>query len=194
MTRNLARTVSIIGHPTIVLPLAVLTLTLQRGHGAQAAWMVAGFVVFAALLMAYSKWQVHGGRWRHVDASAVVEREALNRFLLIALGVAAALALVVGAPTELALGLSLAAAIVLLALRTQAHFKLSLHMAFVVYAVVLLGSASSMALATGLGFAGLVAWSRLSLHRHVPRDLVAGAVAGCVAGLLFHAAAWTWTG
>lgn len=193
MTRALARTVSILGHPTIVLPLSVLALTLQRAGGRQAAWMVAGFVMLAAMVMAYSKWQVRRGRWSHVDASELAEREALNRFLLIALGVATLLALAVGAPLEHALGLSLAAAIVLLALRTQARCKLSLHTAFVVYAAVLLGATSMVALVVGLGFAGLVAWSRLSLQRHEPRDLVAGAVAGCVAGLLFHAAAWYWT-
>lgn len=194
MSRQLARTVSIIGHPTIVLPLAVLVLTLRTSNPAQAAWTVAGFVVFAGLVMAYSKWQVRRGRWSHIDASAAEERRALNGFLLLALAAAAVLAVVLAAPRELALGLSLSAAVVLLAIRIQSRCKLSLHMAFVVFAATLLGAASTFALLAGLAFAGLVAWSRLSLQRHEPRDLVAGAVAGAVAGLLFHAVTWYWTG
>ena len=193
MSRALARTVSIIGHPTIVVPLSVLALTLRDGSYVQAAWTVSGLVVFAALVMGYSKWQVRRGRWGHVDASAVEERRALNGFLLLALGVGVVLALAVGAPRDLALGLALSAGIVLVAIGSQARVKLSLHMAFVVLAAALLGVASTLALLAGLAFAGLVAWSRLSLQRHQPRDIVAGAAAGALAGLLFHAITWYWT-
>jgi len=194
MSRTLARTVSIIGHPTIVLPIAVLTLTLQNGNRTQAAWTVAGLVMFAVLVMVYSNWQVRRGRWSHVDASAVEERRALNGFLLLALGVVAVLAVVLGAPRQLALGLSLSAGVVLLAIRLQSRCKLSLHMAFVVFAAVLLWAANTVALIAGLAFAGLVAWSRLSLQRHQPGDIVAGAAAGAAAGLIFHAVTWYWTG
>lgn len=193
MSRSLARTVSIIGHPTIVLPIAVLALTLQSGTYVQAAWTVAAFVIFAALVMGYSKWQVRRGRWGHVDASSVAERRSLNGFLLLALGASLLLALAVGAPRELALGLALSAGVVLLAIRTQTRCKLSLHMAFVVLAAALVGAASTLALLAGLAFAGLVAWSRLILQRHAPRDIVAGAAAGAVAGLLFHLVTWYWT-
>ena len=34
-------------------------------------------------------------------------------------------------------------------------------------------------------FAAVVAWSRLHLQRHVPRDLVAGVCTGLLAGLAF---------
>jgi membrane-associated phospholipid phosphatase len=193
MTRDLARAVSIIGHPTIVLPLAVLALTLQNGTRAQAAWTVAGLAMFAGLVMAYSKWQVRRGRWSHVDASSVEERRTLNGFLLVALGAGALLAMVLGAPRELALGLSLSAGVVLLAIRTQSRCKLSLHMAFVVFAAFLLGTASILAVLAGLAFAGLMAWSRLRLERHAPADIAAGAAAGSVAGLLFHVVTWYWT-
>ncbi len=193
MQRHLARTVSIIGHPALVLPLAVLALTLRSGTRAQAAWSVAGLVMLAGLVMAYSKWQVRRGRWNHIDASAVEERRSLNGFLMAALSIAAVLALALGAPRELALGLCLSAAVVLLAIQIQSRCKLSLHMAFVVFAAFLVGAASSLALVTGLAFAGLVAWSRLSLQRHEPRDIVAGAAAGAAAGLLFHLVTWYWT-
>ena len=43
-------------------------------------------------------------------------------------------------------------------------------------------------------FAATVAWSRLALQRHTPRDLVAGAVAGALAGLAFWPLATRWTG
>lgn len=170
----------------LVLPLAVLTLALLRGERAQAAWIGAAFAALAALVMGYSWRQVRRGRWAHVDASDARERSGLNRFLLALLGGGAALAAWSGASRELAVGLTLAAAMVLLAALTPRWFKLSLHVAFAVFAAMLLWRAGAWALAGGLTFAALVAWSRLRLERHAPRDVVAGALAGTLAGVAFH--------
>lgn len=170
----------------VVLPTAAVALTLARGEYRTALWMGLGFAAFAAMVMAYSGWQVRRGRWSHVDASGKGERRSLNRFLLIALLVSTALAAWLGLPTELALGLFLSAAMVALAMLTSRWCKLSLHMAFVVFAaLLLLFNAPWWAGLAALCFAGAVAWSRLSLQRHVPRDLLAGAVAGTLAGIAF---------
>ncbi|HZF98625.1 MAG TPA: hypothetical protein VEY92_10365 [Pseudoxanthomonas sp.] len=170
----------------LVLPLAVLTLALMRGERAQAAWVGAALAALAALVMGYSWRQVRRGRWAHVDASDVRERSGLNRFLLALLGCGAALAAWSGASRELALGLMLSAAMVLLAALTPRWFKLSLHVAFAVFAAMLLWRAGAWALAGSLAFAALVAWSRLRLRRHAPRDVAAGALAGTLAGVAFH--------
>ena len=136
--------------------------------------------------MAYSAWQVRRGRWSHVDASGRSERRSLNRFLLAALLVSTALAFWLELSTELTLGLALSAAMVAIALLTSRWCKLSLHMAFVVFAVfLLLFDAPWWAGLAGLCFAGAVAWSRLALQRHVPRDLIAGVAIGALAGTAF---------
>jgi membrane-associated phospholipid phosphatase len=75
---------------------------------------------------------------------------------------------------------------VAIAMLTARWCKLSLHMAFVVFAVfLLLLDAPWWAGLAGLCFAGAVAWSRLALRRHVPRDLIAGAAVGALAGIAF---------
>ena len=91
MSLPLARALSIAGHPMLALPLAVLAIALAQGDARSAAWSALGFAAFAALVMAYSWWQVRRGRWSHVDASATHERSTLNRFLLIALSMALSL-------------------------------------------------------------------------------------------------------
>lgn len=184
MNHSMARAVSLIGHPMLVLPAALLILAATNGHAGQAWRMGLGFVVFAALVMAYSWWQVRRGRWGHVDASQPAERGALNRFLLLALAAAALLSLRSG-PRELTLALALAALIVLVALRTARWWKLSLHLAFAVFAALLLSVLSAWAAIAGLLFAATIAWSRLQLQRHVARDLLAGAATGGLAGMLF---------
>ena len=169
----------------LVLPLVMLALSAGRGSGGDVLWMAVGFVVFAAVVMAYSKLKVHRGQWAHVDASHQEERKSLNRFLLVALLVSAALAVISGMPHELALGLILSAAMVAIAMLSSRWCKLSLHMAFVVFAVLLLASASWRAALCGVVFTAAVAWSRLRLQRHEVRDLVAGTCTGAVAGAAY---------
>ncbi len=186
MNHALARVVSVSGHPMVALPLAALALTAARGQYRIALWMTLGFTAFAAVVMAYSSWQVRRGRWSHVDASGKNERKSLNRFLLAALLVSTACAAWSGFSAQLTLGLALSAAMVLAAMLTSRWCKLSLHMAFVVFAVfLLLLDAPWWAGLAGLCFAGAVAWSRLALRRHVPRDLIAGDAVGALAGLAF---------
>lgn len=185
MVHAFARAVSILGHPMLVLPVAALLLATRTLGVREAAWMALGFAVFAALVMGWSGWQVRRGRWQHVDASRHEERRTLNRFLLVALALAAVLGWVAGQPVQLALGLLLAAALIAVAMLGARWCKLSLHMAFVIYAALLLSQIHPAWGIAGLAFAALVAWSRLKLRRHVPRDLVAGTLAGAGAGGLF---------
>jgi membrane-associated phospholipid phosphatase len=185
MNHALARAVSVSGHPMVTLPLAAVALTAGRGQYRIALWMALGFTAFAAVVMAYSKWQVRRGRWSHVDASGKGERRSLNRFLLAALLVATACAAWFGISAGLTLGLALSAAMVATAILTSRWCKLSLHMAFVVFAAfLLLFDGPWWAGLAGLCFAGAVAWSRLALQRHVPRDLIAGTAIGALAGVV----------
>lgn len=194
MPRPLARVVSIFGHPMLMLPVAVLAIALAKGDTRTAAWSAAGFGAFIALVMGYSWWQVRRGRWAHVDASATHERSTLNRFLLIALGSGAILAGWQGGQPLFALGLALSAAMILVAVLTSRACKLSLHLAFAVFAACLLRELGLGWMLAALLFAMAVAWSRVALGRHTPRDLVAGAVTGAVAGLAFWPLARHWTG
>jgi hypothetical protein len=192
MPHALARALSIFGHPMLVLPLAVVTLALARGERVTAVWSAAGFGAFAALVMGYSAWQVRRGRWAHVDASARHERGHLNRFLFVALAAGAALVAWRGTQPVFALGMAMSAAMILAAMASARWCKLSLHMAFAVFAAWLLRELGTAWTLAALLFAVAVAWSRLALRRHELRDLVAGAIAGTLAGAAFWPLAARW--
>jgi membrane-associated phospholipid phosphatase len=187
MTNAFARALSIVGHPMLVLPLAVLMLTGTGagGDGRQVLRLGIGFGFFAAMVMGYSWWQVRRGRWGHVDASAKHERGSLNRFLLIALVAGTLLAIVVVQRRELALGLGLSAGLIAMALLTARWCKLSLHMAFAVFAAALLSRLGWEYGVAGIVFIAAIGWSRLALRRHTPGDLLAGTAAGASAGIVF---------
>lgn len=186
MPQRIARAVSILGHPLLVLPAALLLPAALRAHAPESLpSMAAGFAVFAALMLGWSWWQVRRGRWAHVDASGHDERRSLNRMLLAMVLVAALLAWRGLPQPDLALALLLAAAIVAIAILAARVCKLSLHLAFAIYAAGLLWPLGGIAIAAGVAFAVAVAWSRLRLSRHLPRDLVAGGLAGLLAATLY---------
>lgn len=185
MIRSLARGVSLIGHPLLLLPVAALALMAARGASDGTLLRVAAvFVGLAAMLLLWSHRQVTRRRWAHIDASAPAERRTLNLALLAVLAACTGLAWLRGMPV-LALGAALAGAMVLLALLLRAHCTLSLHLAFASYAAGLAWAASPVLGAVFAVLAASVAWSRLHLARHTPRDLLAGGFAGAAAAACF---------
>lgn len=178
----LARALSVIGHPGMVMPLALMMLSRQMGSAAQAALGVA--MGITVLVVLYSLWQVRRGAWVHVDASQQPERRQLNRFVAAVLLASAALAWL-NCSLALALGLVASASLVLVALALQRWCKLSLHVGFACFAAGLMWP-HGLALSLGALLACGVAWSRLVLQRHVPRDIWVGAAAGSLAVLVVH--------
>lgn len=175
-----ARFVSILGHPLLVLPLALL-LPMAAVDAAGTARAAAGIAICAALVLGWSWWRVRRGHWRHVDASHVHERRSLNVFLLPLFVLGAVLAL---PQPWLSLRLALAAAIIAVALLATRWCKLSLHAAFAMYAALLLWAWQPVAGIAMLVFALVIIASRLALARHDNRDVVAGSAVGAIAGMV----------
>lgn len=186
MNRAAARWLSIVGHPGLLMPVAVPLAAVQRGAPAQDLWLGAAAAAAVALVVAlYSLRQVRVGRWSHVDASAPAERLRLNLFLAGLLLAAAAALWLTTRSQVLAAGLGTSGAIVLAALALRRYLKLSLHCAFAAYAAALtwpvwpaLAGLAVLALAVG--------WSRWQLRRHTRREVLAGLGIGALAGLAFN--------
>jgi hypothetical protein len=193
MPQVAARIISILGHPLLVLPAALLLPTLLISHGQHTrdastlSSIAAGFAIFAAMVLGWSWWQVRQGRWAHVDASGHDERRVLNRTLLTMILIGALLAWRSLPEPDLAIALLLAAAIVMAAILSTRICKLSLHFAFAVYAAGLVWPLGKAAMGAGFAFSASVAWSRLRLSRHQPRDLIAGGAIGLLAGTIHWA-------
>lgn len=188
----LARCLSILGHPLLVLPTALLVVQAGRASPLQLALLVSGLASFALVVLAYSRRQVRRGRWAHVDASGVDERRRLNRFLLVAMSIGALLAWATRADLTVVASLLLCAAMVGIAMLVVRLCTLSLHVAFAVFAALLVVRTAWWAGAVLLACAAAIAWSRLALGRHVPRDVLAGAVAGAAAGAIVVLIPPTW--
>ena len=63
-----ARSLSILGHPVVVVPVAVVTLVFHER--AYSAVLIASVTCgIAGVVLAFSFWQVRRGQWQHIDAS-----------------------------------------------------------------------------------------------------------------------------
>jgi len=183
----LARVLSVIGHPVVVLPVAVVVAGGARGVPASTRSTTIGVTVGIGLVvLVFSAVRVRLGHWKHVDASQPAERNQLNGFtavLLLGAGLAGFLS--PGGSPDLYLWPACSGGVVLAAIVLRRRLKLSQHVAFDLFAALAVlpsvGAAVAIAVLTGA-----VAWSRLKLGRHTRAEIGVGMVVGLVVGALFQ--------
>lgn len=186
MRLAIARAISIVGHPVVIVPAAALIVASTRGAPLEQTWVVgAAFATIGGVVIGFSWFQVRSGRWSHVDASARGERYSLNILLATICASVAAMLWYVTRKPSLALGFALAAAVVVMALLLMKWVKVSLHVAFASFATVFLWP-NKLAVAAGVVFIAALAWSRLVLGRHVAADIATGLLLGATAGTAYH--------
>ena len=177
-----ARALSIVGHPAVLMPVAVAAAASGPGAPPQLLRVALGTAVAVAVIVGlYSLWQVHRGRWAHVDASHPAERSQLNLVLAGLLCSAAGLLWALGQPPAVAAGPLLAALLVLLTHALRRWLKVSLHAAFALFAAALVWPYLPGTLAIGALALG-VAWSRLVLRRHTLAEVLTGLLFGAAFG------------
>ena len=187
MTRvTLARVVSIVGHPIVLVLVAALIVASTRGATLQQLQLVGGaLVALGVIVLGFSWLQVRAGRWSHVDASVRSERSALNVFLVVLCSLSAMLLWFLTRRQSMSVALALSGALVLVALLLARWVKVPLHAAFAAFATTLLWPIT-LAVAGGVLVTAAVVWSRLVLQRHVAADVMTGVLLGVAAGCGYH--------
>ena len=183
MTTELARWVSTLAHPFVMTAVlvAVAAGRQSRASAVHSVLLVAlAVIVPVAALMVR---QVRRGRWENADASNAAERPVL--FLVSMAGLAAALVWLLryDPASFLIRGLVVIGAFILGAAVLTRWIKLSLHVAFVMLAATALWQIGSPVGLVLIALVPVVAWSRLVLARHTPREVAAGGALGVVTGL-----------
>jgi len=187
MTRvAVARVVSIVGHPVVLVLVAALIAASTRGASLQQLQLVGGaLVALGVIVLGFSWVQVRAGRWSHVDASVRSERSALNVFIVVLCFLSAMLLWFLTRRLSMSVALALSGALALVALLVARWVKVSLHAAFAAFATTLLWPIT-LAVAGGVLATAAVVWSRLVLGRHVAADVMAGLLLGVAAGGGYH--------
>lgn len=186
MSNSVARAVSIAGHPAVLMPTAAVIAS--PGGTGRAALAVA--LLCACTVLGYSFYKARRGDWAHIDASVPAERAQFNVRLGIGLLLMAAALWLIGLHVGFALVVGISSLIPAVGHLSRGVAKLSLHVAFAVFAAFLVWPNHVAAGALAVAAAG-VAWSRLALSRHVAADIYLGALTGAAAGLAFQVAVAT---
>jgi len=153
-------------------------------HAARSVWTVLLItVVPIALLMAR---QVRRGAWENVDASNARERPILFACGAGALIILIGYFLIFNPDSPMIRGaVGVLAMLAVCALATR-RLKVSLHMAFATLTTTMLILIGARIGWLVLAFLPVLAWSRLSLKRHRPAELLAGVLIGVATGLAIH--------
>ena len=181
-----ARAVSIVGHPVVILFVAVVVAASTRGASLRQLWFVGGaLAVFGLIVLGFSWFQVRAGHWSHIDASARTERKSLNVFLGVMCFIAAILVWLLTRRPYISIGLGLSGTLALIALLIARWVKMSLHVAFAAFATALVWP-NKLAIVAGVLVTAALVWSRLILGRHIVADIAAGLLLGAAAGSVYH--------
>jgi membrane-associated phospholipid phosphatase len=174
---RVARYLSIIGHPYIVIPASVAAIAILRGGDARAALGVA--IAFTAISVVVLL-GIRAGRFDDFDVSE--RRQRPGFYLVMTLG-ALALAFWLRADAQAFRACLIAAAALAACGVLNRWIKVSLHTVFSLYAAGFWATWSLVAGLIALPIAAAVAWSRVRLGRHSTREVLVGGMVGLCAGL-----------
>lgn len=181
-----ARVVSTLGHPVVLMLVAALAAAIVRGASPSQLRFVGGALgTLAVVVVGFSWLQVRSGRWQHVDASGTKERASLNAFLIALLLVGALSAWLLTRRPYMPVALALSAALIVSAVLSARWVKVSLHAAFAAFATTLLWPIT-FALSIGVLVTAAVVWSRLVLGRHSAAEVIVGVLLGISAGCTYQ--------
>ena len=183
--RQIARWISIVGHPFTFVVLLVATVS-WKVHGGQHALRTTGIVVAGMLvplgLFIWNRYSL--GHWKTVDASAPADRPALYTatfLLLIPVGVYFILR---DRGAEMVRGLAAVAILIGILAGLNRWIKLSVHVTLATFAAVII---TRLTLPLGLAllcFLPFLGWSRLILSRHSLAEVAGGFLLGSIAAML----------
>ena len=176
MGQRLARSLSVVGHPFMLLPASVGAVSVLRGGTPRAA------AALTFLFLAVSVGVLVGIESARFNDFDVSERQRRPGFYVLVIG--ATLALAVWLRNEAgALRACAIAGVILGACGLLNRWsKASLHTAFALYAAGLWGTWSVGAGLALVPLAASVAWSRVHLGRHSSSEVCIGAAVGLVGG------------
>lgn len=183
VVQRFAQLISTVGHPMLLLPLAI-GFALQDARPGEGALPLS--VVLLSLLLV-AGFVVRARARAEVTDLDVSKREQRPRLYVVSIFAVASSAFLlwwVGQPAQVwqgslvAMGLLFASGVV-----NQLGLKASLHTSFGVYAAGVLGTRSLTLGAAALFLAALVGWSRTVLSRHTWPEVLAGLGLGLLSGL-----------
>lgn len=182
--RTIGRWASILGHPFLVTPAAILVATSKR-EAASSRTPILALLAASMLVVAIQVGiRLRRGEITDVDVSTREHRPQMYAVAIVAsLASTIVLYLTRQSPTTVR-GALLTSALLVAGALANIGLKVSLHTAFAVFASGIAFHASFAAALVFAVVAVVVAWARVAYGRHTIREVLAGAALGSAFAIL----------
>jgi hypothetical protein len=173
----LARTISVAGHPFVLIPLMVAAATRN--------WVWTSVVAVCTILplLVITLRNVRRGVWSDPDVSRRHERGGLYRTAFPLVALSGLVLWLLGAGPRMMRGILAAAAMLALGFLGNRFLKISLHLMAAAYCAVTIAWLYPNTLYAILPLLAALAWSRHKLQRHTWAEIAVGLVIGSAAAL-----------
>ena len=177
-TTHLARTLSIAGHPFVLIPVMVAIATRN--------WIPTAIVAAVTILPLFlvTLRNVRRGVWSDHDVSRREERGGLYRAAFPLLAISALLLWLTDASSRMMRGFTAAAIMLAIGLLGNRFLKTSMHMMAAAFCGVTIGRIYPNVTFVIVPFVAAIGWSRRKLERHTWTEIVVGTVIGAAAAWL----------
>jgi hypothetical protein len=176
-TIALARTLSVLGHPFLLVPLTIAVLTRSLFWTA----VIAASTTVPLLVIISRK--VRRGAWSDFDVSRHEQRAGLYYAGIPLMALSAILLYCLGASPSLMRGVAAGTVMFLAGLLGNRFLKISLHMMVAAFCAVALARAYPWSPIGTIPFLTAIAWSRRFLDRHTWAEIGVGLLLGGVCAL-----------
>ncbi|MEA2464116.1 MAG: hypothetical protein QOJ98_1863 [Acidobacteriota bacterium] len=176
-TIALARALSLLGHPFLLIPLTIAALT---GSFFWTAVIAASTTVPLLLIIAR---KVRRGAWSDFDVSRHEQRSGLYYAGIPLMALSALLLYLLGASASMLRGVAAGGVMFLAGLLGNRFLKISMHMMFASFCTVALTREYPSSIYATLPFLAAIAWSRRYLDRHTWAEIAVGVAIGAACGL-----------
>jgi len=171
-----ARILSAVLHPFVVAPLTVALATRNwRWTGIIAATLILPLTVVLIR-------RTRRGEWTDFDVSHREQRPGLYYAAIPLLAISAVLVWSLGGPPRLLRSFLAVAFLFLAGLVGNRFLKISLHMMFGAFCVLIITRVYPWSLFLTIPLLASLAWSRWRLERHTPAEIAVGLLLGIAAG------------
>lgn len=181
---QIAKIISVIGHPFVLLSLTILMVAAYKESPARAATISAITILATVFPMLFIiRRKVKAGKWSDHDVSDASERRNFYPWMMAVLGLSLIIFYLLDFPRPLLIGMLISLAILFAAMLINRWSKISLHLTFAVYFAVSLLAVNYWMSAGLFVLAIAVGWSRIKLGRHSLAQVLSGALLGAIAGI-----------
>jgi membrane-associated phospholipid phosphatase len=180
---KVARSLSVIGHPFVFLLLLVFVVLSAKESIRSTLGLLGIVALFLAPHYIYMLFCYKSRRWKSMDASLRAERPSLYFSACIVIVSIGVYFLFTGQPNVLIEGCVVIVCMLGAAAALNRWLKLSMHMAFNAFTGVIVNQIDGNYGLLIYAYMPGLAWSRLVLSKHTPKEVIGGILLGMIVGL-----------